>query len=83
MGSHWDKMDEYIDKLKDFTEDEILSILKKTNMEMLKYYSGFACELCNPRSLDGVDLKKDETGESIVRVRHEWSSTYQKIYIIQ
>jgi len=52
---------------------------------MMKYYSGMACELCNPRALDGVDIKKDEStgGETIVRVRHEWSSTYQKIYIIQ
>lgn len=45
--------------------------------EMLEYYSGMACELCNPRALDGTDIANNKTGEhKIIRVRHEWSSTY-------
>lgn len=58
--------------------------MKKLHIELYKYYSGMACELCNPRALDGTDIQKDsETGDqTIIRVRHEWSSTYQKIYIV-
>lgn len=76
MGKNWNQLNNFIDKLKEFSEDEIMSILRKVNVEMAKYYSGFACELCNPRSLDGVDIMKDESGERILRVRHEWPSTY-------
>lgn len=44
-----------------------------------------ACELCNPRAFDGVDINEDkESGvKTIIRVRHEWSSTFQKIFVIQ
>lgn len=85
MGHNWNQMGSFIDQLKLFTEDQILKILQKVNLEMAKYYSGMACEFCSPRAVDGVDIEIDpQTGDkNIVRVRHEWPSTYQKVYIIQ
>lgn len=85
MGHNWDKMNYFLAQLQSFTEDQILKIFKKVNLEIAKYYSGMACELCSPRAPDGVDLETDpQTGDkTIIRVRHEWPSTYQKVYIVQ
>ena len=56
MGIHWNEIPELIKKLNEFSYEQIQSILKKLHIELFKYYSGMACELCNPRAFDATDI---------------------------
>lgn len=78
MGKHWNDLPKFIEKLHEYDIKKIQSIIKEVNEESIKYYSGFACELCHPRAVDGTDIETDkQTGKrKIVRVRHEWPSVY-------
>lgn len=59
MGKNWEKLPSFIDQIKKFDFPQISSILNDVFEEMLKYYSGFACELCHPRTVEAVDIEED------------------------
>lgn len=59
MCHNCSNLDSLMTQLNQFTKDQIQKIFVKVNLEMTKYYSGMACELCSPRAAVGVDIETD------------------------